>query len=314
MEERIRQEKERAVKWIQTKKEEVVNAVKKIDTAQVISGMSDMAAGIGAVAIGVGALLVPGVGLVAGAIALGTVVCGVGLTVTGFGDVHQGFTGVDPVRNIAKSLGMSDSSYDTMKGGFMIGSLGGSIYSGNVVRMFGKAGSTLGMAAGSEAAGSTGKAVVSAEEEAVVVQRASTSTSGKTFTLPGDRNIVCDNRAATLKGGSNPAHNAAQYDKLKTYYYQAQKYGDGGIRELPDGRFRFYESLKEAKTEGEMKGFRHVREWNPQSGLKRDWYETIDHSGKIRQVRPKVEVTGGVKVHYMFDFNGSYTGSWSPKN
>ena len=220
----VNQEKERAVKWIETKKEEVVNAVKKIDAAQVISGMSDMAAGIGSIAVGVGALLVPGVGIAAGAIALGTIVCGAGLTITGFGDVHQGFTGVDPVRNIAKSLGMSDSSYDTMKGGFMVGSFAGSIYSGNVVRMFGKAGSTLGMAAGSEAAGTTGKAVVSAEEETAVVQRASTSVSEKTFVLPGDSRIT------TLKGVSNPSYeNVGPYSTSKWTEYFNSKYGKENV-------------------------------------------------------------------------------------
>ena len=131
---------------------------------------------------------------------------------------------------------------------------------------------------------------------------------------PLARDVAGDNRGTALKGMSNPAHNAAQYDKLKTYYYQAQKYGDGGIKELPDGRFRFYEKLQTAKKEGEMAGLRHVREWNPQNGLKRDWYETIDHSGNIRQVRPKVEVTGGVKVHYVFDSNGNYIRKWSPES
>ena len=99
------------------------------------------------------------------------------------------------------------------------------------------------------------------------------------------RGMAGDNRGAALKEMSNPAHNAAQYEKLQT-----------------------------AKKEGEMAGLRHVREWNPQNGLKRDWYETIDHSGNIRQVRPKVEVTGGVKVHYVFDSNGNYIRKWSPES
>ena len=82
---------------------------------------------------------------------------------------------------------------------------------------------------------------------------------------------------------------------------------------MPDGRFRFYEEIKPAITQGEMAGARHVREWNPETRVKRDWYETIDHSGNIRQIRQSPDITVGVKVHYMFDVDGNYTGSWSPK-
>ena len=105
-----------------------------------------------------------------------------------------------------------------------------------------------------------------------------------------------------FEGVSNPAHNAAQYDKLKTYYQQAEKYGTGSINELPDGRFRFYEEIKQARTQGEMAGVRHVREWNPQTGAKRDWYEALDHLGNIRQVRPSPDITGGLQLPVYFPF------------
>ncbi len=62
-----------------------------------------------------------------------------------------------------------------------------------------------------------------------------------------------------------------------------------------------------------MAGAKHVGEWNPQTRAKIDWYETVDHLGNIRQVRPSPDITGGVKVHYIFDENGRYTGSWIPK-
>ena len=109
------------------------------------------------------------------------------------------------------------------------------------------------------------------------------------------------------------ADNIADAARLKEYYKQAEKYGTGSIKELENGRFRFYEEIKPVRTNGEMAGARHVREWDPYSGLKRDWYETIDHNGNIRQVRPDPNITGGVKVHYMFDFEGKYIGKWSPK-
>ena len=109
------------------------------------------------------------------------------------------------------------------------------------------------------------------------------------------------------------ADNIADVARLKEYYKQAEKYGTGSIKELENGRFRFYEEIKPARTNGEMAGARHVREWDPYSGLKRDWYETIDHNGNIRQVRPDPNITGGVKVHYMFDPEGKYIGKWSPE-
>lgn len=113
--------------------------------------------------------------------------------------------------------------------------------------------------------------------------------------------------------GGNAAHDLVQYEKLKEYYRQAEKYGTGSIRELDDGRIRFYEKLKPASKPGEMAGARHVREWDPNTGAKRDWYETLDHYGNIRQVRPDPNLTGGIKVHYMFDAIGEYIGKWSPE-
>lgn len=95
------------------------------------------------------------------------------------------------------------------------------------------------------------------------------------------------------------------------YIEQAKKYGKDHIKELPDGRVRFYGKLKPPKKSGEMAGLRLVREWNPSTGKKRTWFETLDHSGNIRQVRPDVDVTGGKKIHYQFDSNGNYIGKWS---
>ncbi|WYU49949.1 T7SS effector LXG polymorphic toxin [Bacillus sp. FSL K6-0047] len=109
---------------------------------------------------------------------------------------------------------------------------------------------------------------------------------------------------------SNPAHSAAQYDRLRTHYYQGEKYGKAEIRELPDGRYRYYRPITPPKKPGEMAGRRVVREWDPATGRKRTWGETVDHNGNIRQVRPNTEFTNGVKVHYIFDKNGNYIGRW----
>lgn len=109
------------------------------------------------------------------------------------------------------------------------------------------------------------------------------------------------------QGTSNAAHSAAQFAKLKTHYQQAQKYGEAGTRTLSNGRIRYYGSISPAKKNGEMAGRRVVREWNPSTGRKRTWHETVDRNGRIRQVRPE---TGGSKVHYRFDKNGRYIGKW----
>ena len=75
---------------------------------------------------------------------------------------------------------------------------------------------------------------------------------------------------------------------------------------MPDGRIRYYGILDLAKKKGEMLGRRVVREWNPVTGQKRMWHETLDHNWRIRQVRPDEQFTGGVKIHYMFDAFGRY--------
>ena len=56
------------------------------------------------------------------------------------------------------------------------------------------------------------------------------------------------------------ADNIADVARLKEYYKQAEKYGTGSIKELENGRFRFYKDIKPARTNGEMVGARHVRE------------------------------------------------------
>ncbi|TBM12765.1 RHS repeat-associated core domain-containing protein [Hafnia alvei] len=104
----------------------------------------------------------------------------------------------------------------------------------------------------------------------------------------------------------NSAHNAADYQKLKDYYTQYEKYGSGGVRGLDSGRYRFYDETKPPRTPGEMAGARLTREWDPSTGNKRTWYETIDHSGNVRSVAPK-PVTHE-KNHHIFDSNGDYQG------
>ena len=102
-------------------------------------------------------------------------------------------------------------------------------------------------------------------------------------------------------GASSAANGARLNEQLRL----TEKYGAGGVEELPDGRMRFYGETNPAKTPGEMAGARLVREWDPATGTQRTWYETLDQEGNIRSVRPE---TGGPKVHYTFGAAGSYTG------
>ncbi|SDS63367.1 polymorphic toxin-type HINT domain-containing protein [Microlunatus soli] len=108
---------------------------------------------------------------------------------------------------------------------------------------------------------------------------------------------TCGTYAASARSGA----------LLKTHLRQVEKYGKGGVRELESGRFRYYDTLNPARKEGEMAGRRLVREWDPATGGTRTWHETLDHSGRVRIVRPE---TGGPKVHYTFDRSGNYGGSW----
>ncbi|WP_258305643.1 RHS repeat-associated core domain-containing protein, partial [Pectobacterium parmentieri] len=71
------------------------------------------------------------------------------------------------------------------------------------------------------------------------------------------------------------------------------------VRELPDGRIRYYDKEALARTEGPTRGRSHVTEWNPSNGNVRSWEETYDHSGKVNRVHPKMS-NGEVldKPHY----------------
>jgi filamentous hemagglutinin len=93
---------------------------------------------------------------------------------------------------------------------------------------------------------------------------------------------------------------------LKEYSRQEKKYGAGGVKELENGRFRFYGGTRPAKTPGEMIGSRFVREWDPATGNTRNWNETLDSAGRVRSVAPK-PVTEPMN-HRIFDAEGKYLG------
>jgi hypothetical protein len=100
-------------------------------------------------------------------------------------------------------------------------------------------------------------------------------------------------------------HNCSNFAAEHTR--QLGKYGQAGYRQLQNGRYRYYGNIKPARTPGEMMGRRVVREWNPTTGYKRTWHETLDYTQRVRIVRP---IRPGPKIHYRFDRSGRYVGKF----
>jgi RHS repeat-associated protein len=122
---------------------------------------------------------------------------------------------------------------------------------------------------------------------------------GGKITINGIKNgsrIVIKNAASSYQ--------AARLKKFYTdYVRQLREYGKAGSRRLNNGRYRFYDDIKKASKDGEMKGRRRVREWDPETGRTRTWHETVDGEGRVRRVRPQ---SGSTKTHYNFNKNGDY--------
>jgi len=110
--------------------------------------------------------------------------------------------------------------------------------------------------------------------------------------------------AAAENIGASLATNGA---RLNRYLYQLEKYGEEGVRQLENGRFRFYGSLRPSTNLGETIGQRTVREWNPATGGARTWMESLDAAGRVRVVRPEM---GLPKVHFRFDQFGNFVEKW----
>lgn len=94
--------------------------------------------------------------------------------------------------------------------------------------------------------------------------------------------------------------------KLNEHLRQLEKYGNGGFKNLQNGKIRYYSSSKQ--NSGDLNLFRSAREWNPSTGNSRTWMETLNPAGKVIQVRP--EFNNGNKTHYLFNELGKYIGKW----
>ena len=105
--------------------------------------------------------------------------------------------------------------------------------------------------------------------------------------------------------GTSAARLSTNGVRLNQHLYQLEKYGSGGFKTLQSGRIRYYGKTK--LNRGNANSFRMVREWDPATGRKRTWFETLNPSGGVIQVRP---VLGSTKTHYLFDGSGKYLGKW----
>jgi len=59
-------------------------------------------------------------------------------------------------------------------------------------------------------------------------------------------------------------------------------------RVLPDGRIRYYEAERLARTPGPTRGNAYVTEWDPATGRVRSWMESYDQAGNVTRVHPKM--------------------------
>jgi hypothetical protein len=123
--------------------------------------------------------------------------------------------------------------------------------------------------------------------------------------IKGATRLAAGRNATNRTGLVDDAASAAQGAQLREHLRLSEQYGAGGVRELADGRIRYYSEVTTASKPGEMAGARLVREWDPVNGNYRTWYETLGHAGQIRQVHPYQPYSS---YHYMFDEFGNYVG------
>lgn len=109
----------------------------------------------------------------------------------------------------------------------------------------------------------------------------------------------------------DPLHSLSG-ENLKRHLQYCNKYktldGSKNVKYLQNGRIRYYKPIEQAKVPGEMFGRRYVHEFNPASGLRRGWHETVDHFSRVRQTRPQLDPS--LKKHYRFDEFGNFENIW----
>gem|GEM_PF-5156610 len=149
---------------------------------------------------------------------------------------------------------------------------------------------------GSNPSGITEEGLAAEAPMAVIGKVAAVAKAGTIAKIAKTTTVTSETGAKLSSNGAN----------LSKHLKQVEKHGQGGFKELQNGRIRYYGNVKTATKAGEMKGARVVKEWNPANGNTRTWYETLDHSNTIRQVHPKYNNL----PHFKFDASGKYTGKW----
>ena len=86
-----------------------------------------------------------------------------------------------------------------------------------------------------------------------------------------------------------PAHSANAQSALASKLRGLEKAQNNAanVRNLPDGRIRYYTKEVPATKQGPTRGASYVIEYNPQTGQTRSWMESYDHSGNVVRVHPK---------------------------
>jgi hypothetical protein len=79
--------------------------------------------------------------------------------------------------------------------------------------------------------------------------------------------------------------------------HKAQKTADR-IKELPDGKIRYYQKVRAAQKPGNVLGNRRVVEHDPKTGQVRSWEESIDSNGKVLRVHPKKVDGQDINAHH----------------
>jgi RHS repeat-associated protein len=90
----------------------------------------------------------------------------------------------------------------------------------------------------------------------------------------------------TPSGASSANAAAALNSKLSAL--QGAQANAARVRNLPDGRIRYYGPETPARTPGPTRGAAEVTEWNQNSQSVRMWRESYDHSGNVNRVHPQM--------------------------
>ena len=110
-------------------------------------------------------------------------------------------------------------------------------------------------------------------------------------TKPGKAAVGGDFSAATQakykQYGDAHSANAQSALAKKLSGLESAQNSASRTKTLPDGRIRYYEAERFARTEGRTRGNSFVTEYNPKTGSTRQWMESYDHSGNVTMVHPK---------------------------